>query len=88
MSDAMQRSAVPVVVANIVIFAVVGLDLYWLFTESGPMGWLASLEAQIFRGHWYPKITLLALLLLEIGLALAVMGAADRVNRLRRRSRA
>ncbi len=44
-----------------------GLDFYWLFTESGPIAWLAAAEARVMFGHWAPKVTFLILLLAQVG---------------------
>jgi hypothetical protein len=44
----------------------IGMDFYWLFSESGPIRWLAVLQAKLLGGRWVPKLTFLVLLLVEI----------------------
>jgi hypothetical protein len=53
------------------VLAALVLDFYWLFTETGAVGWLARLQGR-WWGVWYPKITLLLVLLVEIAALLAV----------------
>ena len=71
----------PVALINLTIFTVLGIDLYWLFTASGPLGWFARLEAHYFGGRWYPTVTFLLLIVAELVLAL---GIASLLNRSRR----
>jgi hypothetical protein len=52
------------------ILGALGLDFYWLFTESGPIGWLADVQASIFDGQWFPKITLFVVFLGQIAVLL------------------
>jgi hypothetical protein len=51
---------------GIYILAALGVDFYWLFTESGPIGWLGDVQASIFDGKWYPKLAFMLVLLAEI----------------------
>src|SRR5688572_11109854 len=45
------------------VLATLGLSFYWLFTESGPIGWLGRWQARtLFDGNWYPKSTMLLFL--------------------------
>jgi len=53
--------------ALIYFLGAIGMDLYWLFSESGPVRGLAMLQGKILGGHWFPKITFLVLLLAELG---------------------
>jgi hypothetical protein len=48
------------------VIAILGMNIYWLFTESGLILWLAEMQANIFSGNWFPKITFLLLTLAEI----------------------
>jgi hypothetical protein len=48
------------------VLGMIGLDIYWLVTESGPVAYLADLQASILRGVWYPKLTFALLLLAEL----------------------
>jgi len=53
--------------AMIYILGAIGMDFYWLFTESGAVRWLAILQGKILSNHWFPKVTFLVLLLAELG---------------------
>jgi hypothetical protein len=87
MSDRNQPARkLPVALINLTIFTVLGIDLYWLFTASGPLGWLAKLEAHCFRGRWYPTLTFLVLIVVEAGLALGVVSVLNRLGRARGRT--
>ncbi len=44
----------------------IGVDFYWLFTESGPVRWLAEVQASLLGGSWIPKLTLLLLILAQL----------------------
>ena len=52
--------------ATIYLLAAFGLGLYWLFTESGPVAWLAALQGKVMAGRWFPKLTFIVLLLAEL----------------------
>jgi hypothetical protein len=62
------------------VLGALGLDFYWLFTESGPIRWLAQVEGALFGGHWLPKITLLLLFLGEIALLLVLKILIERLT--------
>jgi hypothetical protein len=66
---------------GVFVLGALGIDFYWLFTESGPIRWLAEVEAPIFGG-WYPKLTFLIVLLAELlpvlGLKLAIEALTGR----------
>jgi hypothetical protein len=54
------------------VLGALGLDFYWLFTESGLIGWLAEVEASVLGGQWLPKITLLIVFLGQIAVLLVL----------------
>lgn len=65
--------------AIVYLLGAAGLDFYWLFTESGPVVFLAEFQAEhLFSGSWYPKVTLLVLLLIELLPLLALKLIVDR----------
>lgn len=77
------REGVNAVWGVFVLVAVIGLlilDFYWLFTESGPIRWLAVKEAAVFGGKWYPKITFLFFFLAQIGALLLLMKVIELVR--------
>ncbi|HVE43109.1 MAG TPA: hypothetical protein VNM14_24755 [Planctomycetota bacterium] len=51
---------------GIFVLTALGLDVYWLFSETGPVRWLALLQAKLMGGRWFPKLTFLILLLAEL----------------------
>jgi len=51
---------------GIFVLTALGMDVYWLFSETGPVHWLASLQAKLMGGRWFPKLTFLILLLAEL----------------------
>jgi len=51
---------------TIYLLAAIGLDLHWLFTRSGLVGWLAMLQARVPGNRWYPKFSFMILLLAEL----------------------
>ncbi len=65
--------------AALYILAALGVDFYWLFTESGPMGWLAEVQASIFDGKWYPQLAFVLVLLAEIAPVLVLKAILERV---------
>jgi hypothetical protein len=60
------------------VFGWVGVDAYWLFTESGPVGALRSWQLE-HLGAWVPKLTVLVLFVAQIGVAVAIKVAIERV---------
>ena len=54
------------------VLGALGFDMYWLFTESGPIGWLADVQASMFSGQWFPKITFFLVFLAQIAVLLVV----------------
>ena len=52
---------------GISVLALLGLDTYWLFRESGPVAWLGALEARLLGGRWLPKLTFVLVLLIGVG---------------------
>lgn len=71
-------------VAMLLTFAVVfGLPLCLEVAEAWPASWLIGLQARWFNGHYYPKATYRALLVLEalpVVLFLLLMSALARVR--------
>jgi hypothetical protein len=65
------------------ILPLVGLDVYWMATRSGPARWLRALEARVLDGKWSPLLTLAVLVLVE----LLLLRLAVRVIARRRRGR-
>ena len=61
------------------VLTAIGMDFYWLFSESGPVHWLAMLQSKMFGHRWFPKLTLLVLLLAEIVPVLLLKLAIERV---------
>ena len=62
-------------------FGWLGVDLYWLFTESGPIGWLGRWQARtLFDGSWYPKITTLLFIVVAVFALVAVKLVIERVT--------
>jgi hypothetical protein len=53
------------------VFGMFGLDIYWLFTESGLVRVVAGWQASAFGG-WYPELTVLVLMVAEIAVLLVV----------------
>lgn len=70
-------------IAIVAVLTLLGLDIYWLFSESGPILWLARMQAKIFSGKWYPKLTFIVLLLLEIGALLVIKICVEKVGGIR-----
>jgi hypothetical protein len=54
----------PAVVRWVAIVPVVVMNLYWMVTESGLFGWLAQVQGRMFDGVYYPKLTVVAMILL------------------------
>jgi len=47
------------------VLIALGVDFYWMFSESGPFRWLAQIQEKLMGGY-YPKFTLVLLLGIEI----------------------
>jgi len=53
------------------VFVSIGLPFYWMFTYSGPYRYLAELQIKWF-GQYVPKLTLMVIMLLLLGIAAAI----------------
>jgi len=62
------------------VLGILGLDFYWLFTESGLIRFLAEKQAAVLGGKWYPKVTFLILLLSQIGVLLLIKKLVELVS--------
>ena len=49
-------------IAGVVVFAMVGITLYWTFTYSGPYRYLAELQVK-WLGYYVPKLTAMVIIL-------------------------
>jgi hypothetical protein len=68
-------------VVAVYVLATLGLSFYWLFTESGPIGWLGRWQARtLFDGSWYPKITTLLFIVVAVFALVAVKLVIERVT--------
>lgn len=67
-------------VMSVVVFAMVGITLYWTFTYSGPYRYLAELQVK-WLGYYVPKLTAMVIILgflLIAGAIKVVLRGAER----------
>jgi hypothetical protein len=64
----------------IFVLGALGLDMYWLFTDSGLIGWLADVQGSIFGGQWFPKITLFLVFLVQIVILMVVKVVIEKIT--------
>jgi hypothetical protein len=72
----------PIWGVSVIVYLVgcIAADFYFLITESGPVRWLAEIQASLFGGTWVPKLTLLLILLAQIGVMLVIKKVIERVT--------
>lgn len=58
-------------VMSVVVFAMVGITLYWTFTYSGPYRYLAELQVK-WLGYYVPKLTAMVIILCFLLIAGAI----------------
>lgn len=82
MAEIFRKGTNPIwgVIMLIYVLTALGLNFFWLFTESGPILWLARIEAVVFSGNWFPKLTFLILTICEIGVLLAVKIVFEKIS--------
>ena len=63
------------------VVCMLALDGYWLVTETGPVGAFARWQARnLFHGKYYPKLTVMLVLLAEIAILLVVKLLVERIS--------
>jgi hypothetical protein len=65
--------------ASMYLLSSIGLVVYWMVGESGPIGWLIDVQRPMFDG-WYPKMTALVVFLLLFLPLLAIKIVIERLT--------
>jgi hypothetical protein len=65
---------------GVCVIGFIALDFYWLFTQSGPMLWLAKLQARLLNGFWSLKLAFLFVFLLQIGVLLVLKLIIEKIT--------